>query len=93
MEMEIEGLKLKGITIKDLLVQEFINNLKKAGIDANAVSLIFVREDVVGEKKNISPFVLSHQNSKEIDEKIIHISGSNEGDLKKFSDVLKKIKK
>lgn len=93
MKTEIEGLKLKGLTIKDLLLPEFVKNIEKEGIDANAVSLVFVKEEKDGENKKIFPFVFNHKNSEEIKEKILHISGDHETDLNKFLEILKNLKK
>lgn len=90
--MEIEGLKLKGITLKELLLPKFIEKIENEGINANTVSLVFVREEGTPENKILSHFIFSHQNSEEIKDKILHINGSNEEDLKKFSKILKELK-
>ncbi len=93
MEMEIEGLKLKGTTLKKLLLPEFVEKLEKEKININAVSLVFVGEEESNEKKKIAPFIFSHQNSEEIKEEILHITGANEADLKKVSEIIKGLKK
>jgi len=92
MDMEIEGLKLKGISIKDLLLPEFIKSLEKAKINLNAVSLVFIMEEGNEKKKIVTPFVLNHQNSQEIKEKILHINGEKEKELKSLVEIIKKIK-
>ncbi|MDA3780891.1 MAG: hypothetical protein PF487_11840 [Bacteroidales bacterium] len=91
MDTEIEGLKLKGITIKDLLLPEFIKRLEDKKINIEAVSLVFIREEADGNK-GITPFIFNHQNSTEVKEKILHISGANESDLKKVSEIVKEVK-
>lgn len=93
MATEIEGLKMKGISINDLLLPEFIEELEKHKVNINAVSLVFVGEEEKDEKKKIIPFVINHQNSEEVREKIVHLSGSNEKDLKKISAIIRKTKK
>ena len=78
MDTEIEGLKLKGISIKDLLLPKFIKNLESTGLNLDAVSLVFVMKEGDEKKKAVSPFILNHQNSQEIKEKILHINGAKE---------------
>lgn len=86
--MEIEGLRMKGIIIKDLLLPKFVHKLEDEGITIEAVSLVFIKEGAQ-EGAGITPFVFSHQNSKEVKDKILHLSGAGELDLKKVSEIIK----
>jgi hypothetical protein len=86
---EIEGIKISGISIRDLLSKEVMNKIDELKLNISPINLVFVREEGSDNKKSITPFVLGHQNSQEVKDKILHISGSNEDDLQKLAKIIK----
>lgn len=92
-EGEVEALRLKGIGISDLLLPKLIERIKEANLNFNAVSLVFVKESEDGKNKILLPFVLGHQNSQELKDKVLHISGPEEEELKKFVTIIKEVAK
>ncbi len=90
---EIEGIKLSGVSIKDLLSEKFIKKIEDSKLDIQAVSLVFIKEEGTNGAKTLIPFMINHQNSQEVKDKILHIGGANEKDLEKLSKIIKDIAK
>lgn len=87
-EEEIEGIKLKNLTINDLLNKEFLEKIKK--LNLNSISLILVYEEKDKDKQIVLPISINHQNSEEVKNKIIHLQSPNQELLTKLSEAIKK---
>jgi len=74
-EIEVEGMKIKGATIKKLLSDSFVKQLENSGVNLEAVSLVLVREEDSPEgAKKLTSVVIGHQNAQEIKEKLVHLN-------------------
>jgi len=88
---EIEGFRLSGIAISDLLLPEFVKKVQDAKLGIDAISLAFVGLDGQDNNRVVVPFVLNHQSSQEVKDKVIHLSGGREKDLKTLAEILKEV--
>jgi len=68
-----EKFVLEGITINDLIKEDFLEELRKKGGNIFPISLVFINEKSNEKMKLVSPLILSHQNNEEINNKILHI--------------------
>jgi hypothetical protein len=86
---EVEGIRIKGISIKDLLIPELIQEFEAKNLSINPISLVFVQEEGKDKNNMITPIILGHQNKKEVEERILHVDSPNEEHLKIISEILK----
>jgi hypothetical protein len=88
---EVEKYKFNNISIKDLLKKEVVEELEKGGFNIFPVSLVFINEEGEAKKKIVCPIVVSHQNNKEVQDKVIHLDCPNNKMLELFTRLLEKL--
>lgn len=86
---EIEGLKLSGVSVRDLLSDKFVKNMEALKLNLDAITLVLIKEDGEENKKTVMPFIIGHQNSQELKDKVLHISGSKEKELEELAKAIK----
>ena len=84
--VEVEGLRINGFLIEDILKEDFVKELNKDAPNLDIAALIFVKKD----KTPPVTIILNHQSSKEIEEKVLHLNCPDGDLLKKFSEIIKK---
>ena len=79
---------LDDITINDLIKEDFLEKLK--GLDKNIfpTALILISEKGDEKMKQVSLLVLSHQNTEEIKNKILHIESPDTNLVASLKNVL-----
>ncbi len=87
-DVEVEGVRIKGFLIEDIMKENFLKEMQKNGIKSNVVGLVFMVEN---NKKKFLPIILSHQNNKEVEDKIIHLDSQNSTILNKFVELIKRL--
>ncbi|MBU0757274.1 MAG: hypothetical protein KKF44_04360 [Nanoarchaeota archaeon] len=87
MEDSIEKIRVKGLTLVDLLDKKFLDLLKQSGLKVSPVNIAFFAD--VPEP----PIVLSHENPKEKEEKLLHIESKDPKKIEKFKEILTKYAK
>jgi len=80
--VQIEKIKIKGISIPDLLSSTFKNKLKENGLNTIPIAL------VLALPSENSTVVLSHQNLKEMEDKEMHLESVNPDVIKRFEKIL-----
>ena len=87
MAEEIEKVRLDKISITQLLNENFVKELDelKEGIIPITVVMITTKNNVP------IPLIISHQNKKEVEEKIIHIESPDSNFLNKIKDIIQKL--
>jgi len=80
-DVDIEGIRIQGFLIKDLLKDDFVKELAQLKADLDPVALVLIGK---------VPLTLGHQKKEEIDKKIIHINCPNSELLDKFVNLIKK---
>ena len=88
---EAEKFKFSSISIKDLLKKEVNEELEKSGLNVFPVNLMFINEEGEGNKKVANPIVLSHQNNKEVKDKVLHLDCPESKLSKVFTEILTKL--
>ena len=83
--MNIEKVNLNNVVIDQLLTAKFVDKIKE--LDLNAISLVLIPKDTA----NGVPIIISHENSKEINDKKIHIMCLDQKMLNSISDKLKEL--
>jgi hypothetical protein len=86
---EVEGLRINGISIKDILSKDLIEDFEKENLNINPVSIVFINEDEQDKKKILIPIILGHQNKIEVEKGILHIDSPNEEYLIKIATLIK----
>ena len=87
MAEEVEKIRLDKISLSQLFNENFVNKLEelKEEILLNAVILMKT-------KNNVSiPLIISHQNKKEIDGKIVHIESPDSDFLNEVKEIIQKL--
>ncbi len=84
--MEVEKIKLENIVLNQLLNESFLNKFKEMETDINVVSIVFASKN-----PKSAPIILSHENTKEIETKQIHVVCPDGEKLKEFSKILKEL--
>ncbi|MEK7385569.1 MAG: hypothetical protein AABZ83_03935 [candidate division NC10 bacterium] len=85
----IEKIKKGDFLLSNLLDKEITNKLNS--FDLIPINLIFIKDVQEMRDKKIPPqtLIIGHENDKEIKEKIVHISCSDEKLLKDFMEIIK----
>lgn len=89
MSTEIEGLRVKGLSIKDFLKESFSQEISNISPDIDVVALVMMKKN--GEKAIPIPIVFNHQTSDEAKNKILHLDCSDEKILNKMREIFEKI--
>ena len=87
----LEKVKMGNLVIQDLLNEKFIESLKKNGLNIVPISLIFVgieKRDNWVAVKNLN---LGHENDKEVQDKILHLSSQDQDYLNKMIKSLEQL--
>ena len=85
-----EVLCFEGLTISNFLDKNFLDKIKKSGIDMDAINLIFMAKEK-GQEGNIYPIVLGHQSNEELKRKIININAPSGEASNKFIKLLEEL--
>ncbi len=87
MAEEVEKIRLDKVSLSQLFNQNFINKLDelKEDVFPNAIILIKTKDSVS------MPLIISHQNKKEVEGKIIHIESPDSDFLNKIKNMLQKL--
>ncbi len=86
--VEQEKVKIKDILVRDLLNEKFLKSLedKEGRFVPTAIVLYY---EAGGDKKVLSvPIIISHENSKETEERIVHVNCSDEKIIDKIVKAL-----
>ena len=85
----IEKIKKSDFLLSNLLDKEIANKLNSFNLIP--IDLIFIKDVQELRDKKIPPqtLIIGHENDKEVKEKIVHISCSDEKLLKDFMEVIK----
>ncbi|MBU4069894.1 MAG: hypothetical protein KJ646_02840 [Nanoarchaeota archaeon] len=80
----LEKVKKKGINLNSFFNKKLLEISKE--LELQSINITFVKHNEEMKSKNIPPQILiaSHENDKEIKEKLIHINSSDEKLLKEF---------
>lgn len=87
-----EKIRLNDLSIRDLINPKFEKEIEKKDLSIIPISLVFI--DVKKSKnkiKKISPIILSHQNDKEIKNKILHLECPESEILEKMEKILEEM--
>jgi len=85
-----EVLCFEGLSISDFLDKGFLKKIKDAGLDMEAINVVFmVRKDK--EKKGLYPIIIGHESSKDLKKKIMHIHAPSSENSEKFIKLLEKM--
>ncbi|MBI2124708.1 hypothetical protein HYT92_02850 [Candidatus Pacearchaeota archaeon] len=87
MATQIEGVRVEGLLLKEFLKDDFINELDTSLKDLEVVALIMMKKDGVN---NGFPIVINHQNSKEVQDKLLHLECPNSETLNKIIKIIEK---
>jgi len=68
-----ETITFQGLTIADFLNKDFLDKIRKLEKNVDPISLIFMIKEN-GEKGKMYPIVIGHNNSKDLDSKIMTIN-------------------
>ena len=88
---EAEKYKFTNISIKDLLKEELVKKIEESKLHIFPINLVLIYEEGEGNKKKVSPIILSHQNEKEIKEKTLHLDSPDMTSLKAFSKIIEEL--
>ena len=88
MSIEVEGLRVKGVLIKDFLKDDFVADIEALNKDVEVVALVVMKKN--GEKGIPTPIVFNHQNTNEVKDKILHLDCSDAEILQKLSKIVEK---
>ena len=83
-----EKFALEGITINDLIKEDFLEKLKKREENIFPISLVFLSEKSKEKMKLVSPLILSHQSNEEINNKILHIESPDSNLVESLKEIL-----
>ena len=86
-----EALLFQGVTISELLNKQFLDKMNEKKLLAEPVTLVFMITDTKDGKKNFFPIILSHEDRKEIEGKITHISTEESEASELFIKVLEEM--
>jgi len=86
----VENKSLQDIIMKDLL-KDFNKN---EGQKIFPTTIVLIKESEKDGKKQVCPIILSHQNSKEVQDRVLHVECPDVDFLEEFVNVLEnKVKK
>ena len=85
-----EKFVLEGITINDLIKEDFLKELRKKDSNIFPISLVFISEKGNEKMKQGFPLVLSHQSNEEIKNKILHIESPDSDLVESLKEILEK---
>ncbi|QQG40149.1 MAG: hypothetical protein HYS81_01935 [Candidatus Aenigmatarchaeota archaeon] len=81
---QIESVRLHGVGLGDLFDKEFASNLSQMDKDIMPASIVLVKV-----KNNMPiPLIMSHQNKKEVEDKILHIESPDPEFLQKVKSMI-----
>lgn len=83
MAEEIEKIRIKGKSVRNLLNKDLVKSLEDKGFDWDFIGLQLFSRDEKGLGS------ITHENSEEIDEKIIHIEGDTPKLVENIKEVIK----
>ena len=83
-----EKFVLEGITINDLIKEDFLKELRKKDNNIFPISLVFISEKGNEKMKQGFPLVLSHQSNEEIKNKILHIESPDSDLVESLKEIL-----
>lgn len=79
-----EKVRVNNTSIENLINKNFLESIEKeVGQDIIPISIVFI-------KKPATPIIISHENQKEIEDKILHINCLDESILDKLAKLLEK---
>jgi len=85
-----EKVQIENVTLNDIFKEEFIKKVSKLGKSIFPITVVFINEFERDGKKQAYPLVLSHQSSKEVETKILHIESPDTDLLDSFVKFLEK---
>ncbi len=85
MTTQIEGVRVQGLILKELLTNDFVSELNDSLKEFDAVALILMKKEGNG-----NPIILNHQNAKEVQEKVLHLECQNADTLQKITKIIEK---
>lgn len=83
-----EKFVLEGITINDLIKEDFLDKLREKDNNIFPISLVFISEKGNEKMKQGFPLVLSHQSNEEIKNKILHIESPDSDLVESLKEIL-----
>lgn len=92
METTVDRIKIKGLSLKDLLRQDFVDALEKEGLKLDFVNLFSF--NVIEKEKNqimLNSITVSHTKRDDVLNKILSVEAVDENDLTKMKNALGKI--
>ncbi|MEA3342856.1 MAG: hypothetical protein U9Q92_01700 [archaeon] len=84
---ETEKVRISGVVIEDLLNEKFLKKIKEK---ETKIIPIFLALNIPKEKNIV---VLTHENEKEVEDKILHINSGTQQTLDTFVKILEEINK
>ena len=84
-----EKVQIENVTLNDIFKEEFIKKVSKLGKSIFPITVV-INEFERDGKKQAYPLVLSHQSSKEVETKILHIESPDTDLLDSFVKFLEK---
>ena len=87
-----EILLFDGISIKDLLKDNFLEKIKEKNLYIDPVAMVLIVFDEKENKLKIQhPIVLAHESKKEVESKIVHITTEKTDASEQFLKVLEEL--
>ena len=69
-----EVLLFQGVSLNEILKEEFLNKVKEKKLDIEPISLILIAYEQDEKSKKMFPIIISHESKEEIKSKILHIN-------------------
>ena len=88
MGVEVEGIRVTGLLVKDFLREDFVVELDKISRDIEVVALVMMKKN--GGKNPPIPVIFNHQNTNEVENKIMHLDCAEPSFLKELSKIIEK---
>ena len=87
-----EVLLFEGISIKELLKENFLEKIKEKKLHIDPVAMVLMVFDEKDDKLKIQhPIILAHESKKEVEGKIVHISTEKTDASEQFLKVLEEL--
>lgn len=88
MAIEIEGLRVSGLSIRDFLKEDFVEEMDRISPDIDVVALVMMKKN--GKKAMSTPIIFNHQSAEEIKSKTLHLDCSDAKTLEMVKKMIEK---
>ena len=88
-----EVLLFQGVSLNEILKEEFLNKVKEKKLDIEPISLILIAYEQDEKSKKMFPIIISHESKEEIKSKILHINLKKSEISDDFMKIFEELKK